>query len=104
MQKSLGEGSGQIIDSIIDHTIIISKHNSLVGSSYIKLPKEVDDPRKGLINIQNIDHNECFKWCLVRYLNAEDHHPASIIKADNDLVKTFDFKDIHFPFKPYLTT
>ena len=36
--------------------------------------------------------------------NAEDHHPASIIKADNDLVKTFDFKDIHFPFKPYLTT
>ena len=56
------------------------------------------------MNIQNIDHNECFKWCLVRYLNAEDHHPASIIKADNDLVKTFDFNDIHFPFKPYLTT
>ena len=104
MQKSLGEGSGQIIDSIIDHTIIISKHNSLVGNSYIKLPKEVDDPRKGLINIQNIDDNECFKWCLVIYLNAEDHHPESIIKANNDLVKTFDFKDINFPFKPYLTT
>ena len=76
----------------------------LAGSSYIKLPKEVDDPRKGLINIQNIDDNECFKWCLVRYLNAEDHQPASIIKADKDLVKTLDFKDINFPVKSYFAT
>ena len=76
----------------------------LAGSSYIKLPKEVDDPRKGLINIQNIDDNECFKWCLVRNLNAEDHHPASIIKADQGLVKTLDFKDINFPVKSYFTT
>ena len=24
-------------------------------------PKELDHPKKGLINIQNIDDNECFK-------------------------------------------
>ena len=64
IQKSLGKGSGWIIDSIIDHTISISKYNPLAGSSYIKL----DHPRKGLINIQNINDSECFKWCLVRYL------------------------------------
>ena len=29
------------------------------GSSYIKLPKELDYIRKVLINIQNIDGNEC---------------------------------------------
>ena len=29
--------------------------NPLAGSSYIKLPKELDHPRKGLIDIQNID-------------------------------------------------
>ena len=68
IQKCLGKGSGWIIDSVLDHTISISKYNSLAGSSYIKLPKELDHPRKGLINIQNIDDNECFKWCLVRYL------------------------------------
>ena len=39
IQKSLGKGSGWIIDSVIDHTISISKHNPLAGSSYIKLPK-----------------------------------------------------------------
>ena len=60
-QKSLGKVSGWIIDLIIDHTICISKYNPLAGSSYIKLPKELDHPRKGLINIQNIDNNECFK-------------------------------------------
>ena len=53
IQKSLGKGSGWIIDSVIDHTISISKYNPSAGSSYIKLPKELDLQRKGLINIQN---------------------------------------------------
>ena len=51
IQKSLGKGSGWIIDSVTDHTISISKYNPLAGSSYIKLPKELDHPRKGLINV-----------------------------------------------------
>ena len=66
IQKSLGKGSGWIIDSIINHTVSILKYNLLAGSSYIKLPKELDHPRKGLINIQNIDHNKCFKWSIIR--------------------------------------
>ena len=41
-QKSLGKGSGWIIDSFIDHTINISKYNPLAGCSYIKLRKELD--------------------------------------------------------------
>ena len=41
IQKYFGKGSGWIIDSIIDHTISISKYDSLAGSSYIKLPKEL---------------------------------------------------------------
>ena len=65
-QKSLGIGLGWIIDSAIYHTDSISKYNPLDGVIYIKLPKELDHPRKGLINIQDIDDNECFKWYLVR--------------------------------------
>ena len=53
--------AGLLIDSFINHTISISKYNSLAGSSYIKLPKELNHPREGLINIQNIDDNELFK-------------------------------------------
>ena len=46
MQKYIGQGSGWIIDSVIDHNINISKYNPLADSSYIKLPKELDHPRK----------------------------------------------------------
>ena len=61
----MGKFLSLIIDSVIDHNNIL-KYNSLPGSSYIKLPKELDHPRKGLINVQNIDDNECCKWCLVK--------------------------------------
>ena len=83
IQKSLGKGSCWIIDSVIDHTIKI----------YIKLLKELDHSRKGLINIKDTDDNEFFKWCLVRYLNPADHHPAKITKADKNFAKRLDFKD-----------
>ena len=69
----------------------ISKYNPLAESSYIKLPNELDHPRKILINIQNTDDNESFKWCLVIYLNtADDHHSARITKADKEFAKRLD--------------
>ena len=52
-----------------------------------------------MINIQNIDDNECFKWCLVRYLNPANHNLRKIIKAGKDFAKILDFKDIKFPVK-----
>ena len=66
IQISLGKGSGWITNSIIEHNTNISKYNPLAGTSYIRLPKELDHSRTGLINIQNVDDNECFKWPLVR--------------------------------------
>ena len=87
IKKSLGKGSSWIIDSVISHTLSISKYNHLVGSSYIKLPKELEHPRKGLIHIQNTNDNKCFKWSLFRYLNPLDRNPANIIKAIKDFSK-----------------
>ena len=65
----------------------------MAGNSYIKLPKELDHPRKELINIQNTDDNECFKWCLVRYLNPGVRNPANITKKDKNFAKRLGFKD-----------
>ena len=42
------KNSGLIIDSVIDQNVSISKYNHLAGSSYIKLPKELDYSRKRL--------------------------------------------------------
>ena len=74
----------------------VLKYNPLVGSSYIKLIKELDHPRKGLLNVQNTDDNECIKWCLVRYLNPENHNARRFAKADKDFTKGLDFKDMKF--------
>ena len=52
-----------------------------------------------MINIQNIDDNECFKWCLVRYLNPANHHTARITKDDQNFAKKIGFKDIKHPVK-----
>ena len=90
IQKSFGKGSDQIIDSVIDHTINISRYNPLAGRSYIKLPKKLYHPRKKLNNTQNIDDNECFKWCY----GFADHNPKRITKFYKDFAKRLDFKHI----------
>ena len=97
--KSVGKGLGRIIDSVVDHIINISKSNPLPGNSYIKPPKELDNPKNALINIQNIDANECLKWCLFRYLDPADLHPERIRKVDTLCEDELDFEDIKFPFK-----
>ena len=50
-----------------------------------------------MINIRNIDDNECFKRYLVRYLHPADHHPDRVTKADKDFERKYDFKNIKFP-------
>ena len=99
IQKSLGQGLAYVNDLVIDHNINNSKDNPLAGSSYVKLPKESDHPRKGLINIRNIDDNECFKWSLVIYLHLSGRNPARITKVGKYFAKRLDFKDVKFPVK-----
>ena len=36
---------------------------------------------------------------MVGYLHPADHHPAKITKAEKDLARKLDFKDIKFPVK-----
>ena len=88
-----------IIDPVIDDNFSISSNNPLAGSSYIKLPKESDHPKKRLINKQNIDNIECFKWCLVRYLHPADYNLVRIRKVDKLHGNKLGLKDIKFPVK-----
>lgn len=75
----LSEGSGWTVVSINDHYINIVVYNPLKGSSYIKLPPELQNSSKGLINLQNKD-NECFRWCHNRHLNPQEKYPQRIKK------------------------
>ena len=70
LDAGINNGSGWIIESIESQYINISTYKPLLGSSYIKLPTELDHPRKGLINIRNKDQ-KCFSWCHVRHINPK---------------------------------
>ena len=97
IQKSPGKCSGCIFDSVIDHNVNISKCNPLAGSSYTKLPKELDHSRKCYDD--NINDSEYFRWCLISYLLPADHHPARITKAYKDFARKLNFEVIKFPVK-----
>ena len=99
IQKYIGKGLGWIIDSVVSHAISISNYNPLVGRSYIKVAKELDHPRKGLNDIHSINHNECFKWCWLRYVHPTDHKPIAIRKVEKLYGDKLDFKDKKFPVK-----
>ena len=68
----------------------------LKGRSYLPLPEELRNSRKGLINIKN-DDNECFRWCHVRHLNPLRHHNERITQKDREIAKTLDYSGVTFP-------
>ena len=96
ISKWISEGSGWMIQSIENHYINIVNYNPLKGSSYIKLPQELRNSAKGLINMKNND-NECFRWCHIRHLNPQDKDPQRIKKTDKQYIEKLDYSSIEFP-------
>ena len=64
----INEGSGWIIESIESQYINISTFRPLIGIPYMKLPVELRNLKKGLINIKN-NNQKCFLWCHIRHIN-----------------------------------
>ena len=96
IDKWVSEGSGWVIDSINNHYINVTTYKPLHGSSYIELPTELRNPKKGLINIKNKD-NECFRWCHIRHLNPQEKDPQRIKKEDKKMINELNYDGIDFP-------
>ena len=92
----ISEGSGWTLQSINNHYINVVKYEPIKGSSYIKLPTELRNSAKGLINMKNED-NECFRWCHIRHLNPQDKYPQRIKKVDKQFIENLDYSGIEFP-------
>ena len=84
MQKNLGQDSGWIIDSVLEHTINFSKYNSLAGISYIKFPKKKTIQKKIWLIFR----------ILVRHLNPADHNFRRSTKCHKDFAKRIEIKAI----------
>ena len=92
----ISKSSGWTIESVNRHHLNIVQYQPMKGSSYIKLPQELRNSSKGLINMKNED-NECFRWCHIRYLNPVDKDPQRIKKSDKQYIQDLDYTGIEFP-------
>ena len=76
-------GSGGGFEEVKSHRIYTTAYNPLAGSSYIPLPKELQNSMKGLINPQNKKDEECFRWChLIKKFKAPNN-PGRISQFRN---------------------
>ena len=91
----INQGSGWVVESIGRFYLNVSLYSPLIESTYIELPDELKNSRKGLVNIQN-DDNKCFLWCHGRHLNLIDKNPQRITKKDKELVSKLDYDGINF--------
>ena len=92
----VSEGSGWTIESVDSHYLNIVQYQPMKDSSYIKLPQELRNSAKGLINMKNED-NQCFRWCHIRHLNPQDKYPQRIKKSDKQHIQDLDYSGIEFP-------
>lgn len=91
------QGSNWRFQRVLSLDVHLVDYIPLRGSSYIKLPKFLRG-KKAVINIQNKDDNQCFKWSVLRHLHPSKNHPerlSSLREYENNL----DFTGIEFPVK-----
>ena len=96
IDKWVSEGSGWVTDRIDSHYINITLYEPLNGSSYIELPTELRNSKKGLVNMKNKDE-ECFRWCHIRHLNPQIKYPERIKKEDKKMINELNYDGINFP-------
>ena len=96
IDKWVSESSGWVIDRIDSHYLNVTPYKPLNGSSYIELPTELRNPKKGLINIKNKD-DECFRWCHIRHLNPQTENSERIKKEDKKMINELNYDGINFP-------
>ena len=96
IDKWVSEGSGWVIDRIDSHYLNVTLYKPLNGSSYIELPTDLRNTKKGLINIKN-ENNEFFRWCHIRHLNPQEKNPQRIKKDYKKMINELNYEGIEFP-------
>ena len=89
------EGSGWVLESIIDIKLHTANWDPLNAGSYMELPANLKN-KKAIINMKNQD-DECFKWCVLRALYPKNNHPERVDKDLNSKQDTLNMKGIKYP-------
>ena len=95
MVKYQREGSNWRFKSVNFLEIHKAKYNPLRASSYIPLPKVLEN-KKAIINMKNKDQ-QCFKWAVLRALNPVSNNPQRVTKALKLSQYEYNWGKIEFP-------
>ena len=88
--------SGWIVEEIVSQYLNLSSYLPLSGSTYIKLPKELNHPMKALINIKNND-NKDFLCCHLRHLNLNGVKLCRTVNKDKEHAGEANYTGVDFP-------
>jgi len=97
-------GSGWTFHSIVSLDIHTVKYKSLMGGTYIPLPKFLVS-KKALINMKlksekrRNEDVQCFKLCIATALNPVKDHPERITRQLEKQAEALHFDGIRFPMK-----
>ena len=96
IQNFINRGSGWQFDRVEHLDININPYNPLSASSYIELPKSLAR-KKAIINVQNENDNECFKWAVTSAVFPAKEHGERLSKQMREDSEKFDWTGIKFP-------
>ena len=96
IQNFNNRGSGWQFDRVEHLDININPYNPLSASSYIPLPGKLAE-KNAIINVQNENDNECFKWAVTSAVFPAKEHGERLSKQMRKDSKKFDWTGIEFP-------
>ena len=79
IQQFQNNGSGWLFENGESFDINIDPFEPLSGSSYISLPKNLED-KKAIINVRNENDYECFKWSITTAICQRQKVPQRLNK------------------------
>ena len=96
IQNFHNRGSGWQFDRVEHLDININPFNPLSASSYILLPRSLYK-KKAIINVQNENDNECFKWAVTSAVFPKKKNAERLSKQMRKDSEKFDWTGIEFP-------
>ena len=69
-----GQGSGFKLDTILDCQLHVASYDRIGGSSYIPLPKYIQN-KNATINIKNVSDDNCFQYSMLYTKYQPENHP-----------------------------
>lgn len=89
-------GSGFTLRSINEMIINLNKFDPIKSSSFIKLPAFLAN-KKAIINVQNPDDEECFKWAILSSIHHKAAGKQHLVSRYRFAANELKFDGISFP-------